>query len=69
MHPCHAEGCGALVKDGILMCLTHWRKVSTATQDLVYRKWRAYRKEPTLATVRAYRAAVEQAKLDAGRAS
>lgn len=40
-HVCPAKGCRASVSWNKLSCPKHWRKVSPATQRLVYRTWRA----------------------------
>jgi hypothetical protein len=39
-HQCHAVGCGVPVSPRMHMCLTHWRMVPKAVQDLIWRHYR-----------------------------
>ena len=40
-HECPVANCSRMVSDEYLMCPTHWRKVTPATQREVYRTYRA----------------------------
>ena len=39
-HHCHAVGCGVAVPPKMHMCLTHWRMVPKAVQDLIWKHYR-----------------------------
>lgn len=65
LHRCAVDACVMMVRDGILMCRPHWFRVSEPTRERVWAAWRSYRNDPTMANLREYRAAVEQAKREA----
>ncbi len=54
-HKCAAEGCGAQIPLGMLMCRKDWSRVPRDTQQWVYRSWN--RGSPTVE----YLAAVDEA--------
>lgn len=50
-HYCHAEGCEIEVPPKMHMCLTHWRMVPKAVQDLIWKHYRVGQeidKRPTI---------------------
>lgn len=67
-HNCGVDGHTQRVKSGLLFCLYHWRRVSRVTQQRVYATYREHTDNPTLDTVRDYRAAVAQATAEASAA-
>ncbi|SMH62558.1 hypothetical protein [Azospirillum agricola] len=69
--PCPVPSCAGSQKTGKLMCLSHWRLVSDATQKEVYRTWRAFDRtrravgDATWEALRAYRTARDKAIAEA----
>lgn len=60
-HHCHANNCTAATSPRMLMCAAHWRMVPKALQQAVYDAYRPGQerdKNPSLAWVRAARAAI-----------
>jgi hypothetical protein len=65
-HECGVNGHTRRVRDGLLFCLFHWRRVTPVTQQRVYAAWRAYNDDQrSLEAIRAYREAVQAAIAEA----
>lgn len=64
-HPCEIPGCARRVRNGYLMCLSHWRLVPTDLQRDVYSTLRRYthgnNRVTIAAALRAYRTTVAKA--------
>ena len=59
---CYAPDCRKRVDEGTLMCKPHWFQVPLRIRRRVWAAWTAFKKEPSVATVRAYRAARDEAR-------
>lgn len=69
-HYCHAEGCETEVPPKMHMCLTHWRMVPKAVQDLIWQHYRAGQeidKRPTVEYIAIAFASVSCVALKEGR--
>lgn len=64
-HTCHVPGCAKEVPRRLLMCNRHWRFVSTATQQKVYRLYRAGQEEGKVQPSRLWFDAADQAIAEA----
>lgn len=64
---CAAGECQSMIREGLLMCRTHWSRVPLHTQELVYRRLREWRETPSMETVRAYREAKGRAIREVAR--
>jgi hypothetical protein len=58
---CAAIGCGASCQRGMLMCKACWYSVPTLQRRAVNKTWSAYKADPTIEGIKAYRVARDAA--------